>query len=248
METKVSVGIITFNSADDITECIKSLTPEVDEIIVVDNASKDSTCIMAKSSRQDMTINVIELDKNVGFGQGCNIALEQAKNEFVLILNPDVRMTDDALLHLINGFNETTAVSVPRIEKNSNLQYSLRKFPTPLRSAIEAIIPGKILSRFSQSEVITDIRQYDYDHTVDWATGACWLIHKPTLSMIGNYSPKWFLYSEETDLAYRIRQAGKTIEYIHEACVFHRSGDQHSNPDLYTLAQVNKLIDRKSVV
>lgn len=251
MKPCVTVGIVTYNSENDISDCLDSLeSPLIEAIFVVDNGSRDSTKKIAEEAKtkDPEKIEFIGMDGNFGFGVGCNKAIELASTEYVLILNPDVRIKPGSIENLISCFDgASVAVAVPKITKNGSLQKSLRKFPTLSRTAFEAIVGGKVMSLFNASEIHSKKEMYENTHEIDWATGACWLIRKAYTNDVDNFGEGWFLYSEETELAFKLRSNNKKLVFCPDAVVEHSAGDQHSNEILFTLSQANKLRYLKQV-
>lgn len=245
MNPCISVGIVTYNSENDIYDCIELLTsPLIERIFVIDNDSNDSTKkkVDEIESNSPMNIDFVEMGGNFGFGWACNKAIELSDTKYVLILNPDVRINQNSIEELLKHIeNDDIGATVPKITKNGILQKSLRRFPSSTRSAFEAIVGGKIMRIFNVSEIYTNHSFYEQNRLIDWATGACWLLKKDDVINVGGFSDKWFLYSEETELAYKMQNSGKKILYCSNSIVEHSSGAQHSNIFLYTLSQANKM-------
>ncbi len=99
MSERVTIVIITFNSEKVIGDCLKSLS-DIPNIIVVDNGSSDNTKNIVAEFK---SVNLVNTSKNLGYGVGANLGFSKVKTEFGMLLNPDVRLRQDAIKNLVQA-------------------------------------------------------------------------------------------------------------------------------------------------
>jgi N-acetylglucosaminyl-diphospho-decaprenol L-rhamnosyltransferase len=252
VSARVAVVIVTYNSADILGDCLRSVrtsTVDLAAVIVADNASKDDSVAIAEATARDqgLPLHVVQLGRNAGYGAAVNAgiaALDDRKYDAVFVMNPDCRLRPDALAHLADALREPgRGIAVPKLlNSDGSLQPSLRRPPTAARAWVEAIIGGGRAGRLGTlGELLTDPRDYDRPGPHAWATGAAMLISASALDEIGPWEESFLLYSEETDYALRAGDHGWTLWYEPAAEVEHIGGESDTNPTLYALMAVNKV-------
>jgi GT2 family glycosyltransferase len=255
MITDVVVVIVTHDSADVLTGCLDSLRGGMEgieqwDVLVVDNASSDSTIDIAADAA--VAPRFIVSPTNSGYAAGVNRAVREwrslsdpsafASTAFV-ILNPDVRLHSGAVARLLRALEEpATGIVVPRlVDTTGRVLHSLRREPTVRRAMAEAALGGRRSARFDLGETIGDARVYDRPAIADWATGAAMVVSAACLDAIGEWDESFFLYSEETDFALRARDAGFATRFVPDAGATHIGGESHTVPELWSLLTVNKV-------
>lgn len=223
---RLSIIIVNYNTNKYIEDCIKSC-PDNSEVIVVDNNSKEKpTNLKAK---------IILNDKNLGFAKAVNIGLKNSSREYILLLNPDTKISAEAINKMIDFYDnhKDAGVVAPKlISKNNVVQKSVRKFPTIIDAFKEYILGRK--------------GEYDFylpDKTciVDVVVGACMLIKKDLLEKIGGLSEKYFLYYEDIDLCKKVKQAGFNVYFFPESIIYHEVGVSSSPKSYDLLVQSSKI-------
>jgi N-acetylglucosaminyl-diphospho-decaprenol L-rhamnosyltransferase len=200
-ETRPSIVIITYNSAQDIDACLSACTSSdlelSAEIIVVDNASGDNTCAIVA---RHPGVQLIRNDTNRGFAAAVNHGIASSSCDCVLVLNPDVVVTREAVLALMETLEmreEYAAVGCSLVYPNGRLQLSARPFPTVTTFLKRALLTNNLVTRLYRS------RQFD-EHTA-----------------IGPLDEKYFLYYEDTDWCYRAHLKGWKIGYLPRPSLIH---------------------------
>jgi N-acetylglucosaminyl-diphospho-decaprenol L-rhamnosyltransferase len=246
---RVAVVIVTYNSADILDECLRSVaasTVDLAAVVVADNASKDDSVAIAAAAG-DLPVQVVQLGRNAGYGAAVNAGiavLDEHKYDAVFVMNPDCRLRPDALAHLAGALREPgRGIAVPKlVNRDGSLQPSLRRVPSVGRAWVEAVIGGGRAGRLGTlGELLTDPRDYERPGPHAWATGAAMLISADALREIGPWEESFLLYSEETDYALRAGDRSWTLWYEPAAEVEHLGGDSDTNPALYALMAVNKV-------
>ena len=190
-------------------------------IYVADNDSGDDSMLLIKQEFKEC--KTIFLDKNYGFAEGYNRALQQIDAEYYLLLNSDVEVTHHWLTPLIEFMDNhpEAAACQPKLlseaDKDS-FEYAgasggyLDKYGYPF-------CRGRILDIVEQ-----DNGQYDYRAEVLWATGACLMIRSKDYWEAGGLDARFFAHNEEIDLCWRLRLMGRKIFCIPESGVYHVGG------------------------
>lgn len=244
----VTVVAVTWNSARHLPGLLDSLPAALDgvaghELVVADNASADGTVALARRLAPDAT--VVEVGRNAGYAGGINAGLSAARPAGAyLVLNPDVRLAPGSVARLLAGVAEPGAgIAVPRlVAEDGGLLPSLRREPTVLRALGEAVFGGRRAGRHDTwGEVVHDPAAYATGRTADWATGAVMLVSRACAQRVGPWDESFFLYSEETDLALRARDAGFACRYVPDATAVHVGGEAGTSPRLHALLTVNRI-------
>ncbi|NUR70159.1 MAG: glycosyltransferase family 2 protein [Hamadaea sp.] len=244
---RIAVVIVTYNSADVLAGCLRSLEHqrgvEIVSVVVADNASRDDSLAVAKDA--DLPVIPLAVGRNGGFAAGINagVAAVDAAYDAVMVLNPDCRLRPDTLARLAATLQRASCgIAVPKLlNSDGSFQPSLRYAPTLRRAFGEAFL-GRAASRLPGfGELITDPRERDLPGAYAWATGAAMLISASTLREVGPWDESFLLYSEETDFALRAADHGWTLWYEPSAEITHIGGEQQVNPTLNALSVVNKV-------
>ncbi len=198
------------------------------EILVIDNNSSDGS-IEYLRSRFSETIFIAN-KKNIGFAKANNEALKIAKGEFILFLNPDTIVSENALIKCIDFFSNHSnagAASVRMIDGSGNfLPESKRSFPSPLvsfykLSGLSTIFPSsKIFNKYSLGFL-----DKNKIHEVDVLSGAFFFTRKKILNDYGSFDEEFFMYGEDIDLSYRIQKSGFKNYYLGDISIIHFKGE-----------------------
>lgn len=220
---KLTVSIVNYNAGDYLLRCLESLRKirtEVElEVFVVDNASSDDS--IKKAQEKFPEFNFILNKENLGFGKAHNIVLKKAKTPYILVFNPDCEIVPGTLSYMSKFMesNPRVGVSTCRIEKadGSLDMASHRGFPTPWASFLYLFLKNDRLYH------LTD-RDMTKVHEVDSIVGAFMMLRKSTLEIVGYFDEDYFLYGEDIDLCFRIKEAGFKVMYAPGVKVLHIKG------------------------
>ena len=227
----LSVVVVSFNGRDYLRRCLASLLEHTKgvscEVIVVDNASWDGSAQIVEAEFPQVAL--IRLPGNIGFAAGCNRGIERAAGEFVLLLNPDTQLAEDAFSPMVAYCRQNPSVGIlgPKLlNSDGSLQLSCRRFPSHLtslfnrRSFVTRLFPG---NPFSRRYLMTDWA-HDRIERVDWLSGACMMLRREMVERIGGMDESYFMYIEDVDLCYRAHQAGYEVVYFPQVAVTHHIG------------------------
>lgn len=205
------------------------------EIIVVDNASGDDSLIKLQDYFKDK-VKFIESKENNGFAAGNNLALRQVKSDYVLLLNSDTVVWENTLENVYSYMEQHTDVGAcgcrVRLESGELDKACKRTFPNVKNSFFRLFhIPNK-----SQDDNynLTDLPD-DEVYEIDCLTGAFMFIRDRALEDAGLLDETFFMYGEDIDLCYRIKEAGWKIVYYGKNSITHFKGASSKK-------QKNKLI------
>jgi len=219
----LSIVIVNSNTRELLRDCLKSIYENTvgikHEVIVVDNNSADGSTNMVET--EFPCVKLIRNTENLGFSKGNNQGFEVSSGRYILMLNSDTRVLDHAVnstVRFMDEHPEAGAVGCRTVDGEGEPQLTYERFPTIL-SEMFRTTP---LSRLFPHNVA--VNRGDYLE-VDWAQGSFLMLRRAALSEIGMldemYSPA---YSEETDLCYRLKQAGWQVYYVPDATIVHLGG------------------------
>jgi GT2 family glycosyltransferase len=196
------------------------------EIIVVDNASDDGSAEMVRA--EFPYVHLVVNDKNLGFTVANNQGLALGRGRYLLLLNPDTEVVDDALTTMVGYMDDHPQFGAlgPQLRyPDGSLQSSRRRFPTLMTALVESTVvqewwsDNRVLCHYYMSDTPADAVQ-----AVDWVVGACLLVRRRAYEQIGGLDEGFFMYSEELDWCRRIKDAGWAVAYLPIATVIHHEG------------------------
>ena len=246
---RVTVLVVTYNSADVVGECLRSLPAAFADaaspsVVVVDNASIDDTLVVV--AHADPEAQVVRLPSNRGYAAAINAGIEAARGgvgDALLVLNPDIRMDPGSLGPLLAAIESPgVGIAVPKlVDEDGQLLRSLRRRPTVLRAFGEAVLGGDRAGRMGLGEVVGDPAAYEQPGPADWATGAALAISAACAKAVGPWDESYFLYSEEVDFALRAADAGFGLRYEPSSRAVHLGGASGTDERLWTLLTANRI-------
>jgi len=227
----LSIIIVSYNTKKILKKALTKVFEQTDytdfEVIVVDNNSHDDSCKMVK--REFPQAKLISSSVNGGFAAGNNLGIEQARGDYILLLNPDAYVFPDSIRTSVEFMedNPKTGIMGPQlIGEDGALQPSARKFPTPWEKL--KVLSG-YESRYSSFKTFYDFYQ-DQDRemreprNVDWVPGTYFLIRRQVIEEIGNLDEIFFMYFEEVDYCWRAKRAGWEITFNPSVTIIHLGG------------------------
>ena len=226
----VSVIILNFNTLELTKVCIESLLHSklgsyAMEVIVCDNASTDGTDTMVKTKFPDVTF--IQNGGNVGFAAGNNPGIKKSKGRYVLLLNSDTEVSPNTIWEMIQFMDEhpkAGAATCKLLLMNGEMDPAChRGMPTPWNgftyyAKLEKLFPRiKLFSGYHQ--LYKDLTTV---HEVDCISGAFFLVRREVIDTVGMLDEAYFMYGEDIDWAYRIKEAGWQIWFNPNCTILHK--------------------------
>lgn len=227
---RLSIVIVNWNTSELLSACLQSICnfpPNGDyEIIVVDNNSwdldADAFC------EHHPGIRLIRNRENVGYARGNNQAIEQARGDYVLLLNPDTEVTEGAietLLQFVEAHGDAGAAAPKLIRPDGTIDRSVRSFPYPGPIAWEYL---RLAHLFPRSRRFGAYRMtwFGYDQTieVDQPMGSALVLNRRALDQIGFFDESFPIFFNEVDLLYRAKENGWKVYFVHSATMIHHGG------------------------
>lgn len=226
----ISVVIVNWNTKSILRDCLKSVyeqTKSVNfEVIVIDNASADGSVDMIKNDFSQVIL--IKNKKNKGFAAANNQGIAKSKGRYILLLNSDTVILDKAIQKVIDfaDSHPQAAVTGCRVlNPDKTLQPTCFMFPSVLNMLLSTSYLYKL---FPKNKFFGRERMTWWDRTnvrqVDVATGCFMLIRCDAIEQIGTMDEQFFMYAEETDFCFRIKQAGYKNMFTPDAQIIHLGG------------------------
>ena len=228
----LSAVVVTHNSADIIQDCLKSvrLHVPVSEIVVVDNASSDETCVRCGDATRT---TLVRNSANVGFGRACNQGVAAATGSHVLFLNPDVELLAAHVADLWAEFGyEPFGLVGPFFGDGDGASGA----PLLLRDNFWPVdVLGHALGPLRPRElpVLPKVR---VRRKAWWPGGAALICSRAEFLRIGGFRPEFFLYYEDRDLARRYRAAGLPVRTTRAIVARHTPGTSSTSGDSLRVA------------
>jgi GT2 family glycosyltransferase len=229
--------VVTYESGDALLACVAGLAAEgVAPIVVVDNGSTDgSVARMCDAAIDDgyQSAVVIEVPGvNLGYGAAVNrgvAATTSETSDHVLVCNADVEIHPGAIRVLTEALDADPrlAMAGPMIKTRNGDRYpSARAFPSLVDAAGHALLgmfrPG---NRFTQRyQMGSALPGAAGTVSVDWLSGACFLVRRSAFEEVGGFDEAYFMYAEDVDLCWRLGRSGYRVGYCPAAEVTHLQG------------------------
>jgi GT2 family glycosyltransferase len=230
-EIELSIIIVNWNSAKFVRECVKSIQlncPKFPwEIIVVDSGSFDDC---GKMLRQEFPsiVRFVQCNTNVGFSTGNNLGAGHSRGRILLFLNPDTEVTAGALDFLFESLNHLPnagLVGARLLNSDGSLQTScVQAFPTVLNQLLDAEWLRRLLPHSTLWGMASLFGGAQEASPVEVISGACIMIKRNVFDRVSGFDQRYFMYSEDLDLCYRVRQIGFQNLYVPQARVMHHGG------------------------
>ncbi|MBE0536857.1 MAG: glycosyltransferase family 2 protein [Phycisphaerae bacterium] len=230
MTARLSIIIVSWNVKDDLLRCVASLRdnppPDPVEQIVVDNASADATVEALR--RQYPEVAVIANAENVGFAAACNQGIARAQGDYILLLNPDTIVHPHALDEMAAFLDANPGVGAcgPKLlNEDGSVQGSVRRFPT-FGAVLYSHTVCRVLGLFRRQHRRWMMKDFTFDQQadVDQLMGAAMMVRRSVIDEVGPLDVDFFMYFEDVDWCYRIKEAGWRIVFVPEAVITHLGG------------------------
>jgi N-acetylglucosaminyl-diphospho-decaprenol L-rhamnosyltransferase len=200
------------------------------DVVVVDNGSDGSAVYVEERFPSVRTICC----PNRGFGAANNVALATADARYVLFLNPDTEFLSGDLADLTAVLDRRPGVALAGVRQlggGGELAPSIRRFPSTVNMLAEALAVEKVpLARRFFGERVIDQRAYECETPCDWTSGSFMLVRREALRGCRGFDERFFLFSEETDLCWRLRQAGWGIIHLPLVTIRHFESERSASP------------------
>jgi GT2 family glycosyltransferase len=227
----VSIVIVNWKTPDLLAGCLDSIRLDARsdsfEILVVDNNSGDNSVEMVRQRYPE--VQLVANAENVGFARACNQVIPHAKAPFVLLLNPDTVVVENAVSlmadFMVNN-PKCGAVGPKVLNPDGTLQLACRRsFPSPMASFFRLTYLSRLFPKnktFAQYNLT--FADPDQQLEVDALSGSCMMVRKSAIDRIGLLDEDIFMFGEDIDWCWRLKEEGWTVVYAPQAKVFHFHG------------------------
>ncbi|MDH5738890.1 MAG: glycosyltransferase family 2 protein, partial [Nitrospira sp.] len=228
----VSLIIVNYNACECIVACVSSALDQVDEVIVVDNASSDdSLAKLAAVFPGDRKLKIVRNRENLGFAAGCNIGVDYSVGSCLLFLNPDCVLEPGSvehLLHVLDDHQDVGMVGGLLLNPDGTEQAGGRRaIPTPWRSFVRAFGLSRFADRWPRLFFDFHLHKQPLPtHPIDVEaiSGACMLVHRAAMQSAGHWDEGYFLHCEDLDFSMTLRGRGWKIMFVPDARIIHDKG------------------------
>jgi GT2 family glycosyltransferase len=227
-KTKISIVVLNYKTPDLTIRAVKTAQTSCGdipyELFLVDNASGDDSVERFKQELSNITL--IKNKYNSGFSAGNNVAIRQATGDYVLLLNSDTEVIGDAIeksIAFMDQHREVGALGCRIQLPNGELDHACKRgFPTPSASFYYFAGLAKKHPESPKYAAYTTTYLSDKEiNEVDAIMGAYMMVRREAMEQVGILDEQFFMYGEDIDWCYRIKQAGWRIVYFAEAIIIH---------------------------
>jgi GT2 family glycosyltransferase len=231
----VSTVIVNWNTGNILRDCLKSVYEQTQgisfEVIVIDNASLDGSADIVR--KQFPQVILIENDENRGFAPGVNQGMAVAKGRYVLVLNSDTIICDNAIektIRYADKYPKAGITGCQVLDDSGTIQMTCFRFPSVLNLFLHTFALNKIFKKnhfFGREWMLWWPR--DTEREVEVISGSFMLVRRDAIDDVGLMDEDYFLYYEETDWCYRFAKAGWKKLFWPEAKIIHCHGGRNSS-------------------
>jgi GT2 family glycosyltransferase len=229
----VSVIIVNYETSKMVKRCVASLQQESSchEIIIVDNPSEANDV----AELEGLPARVIRNTENIGYGRACNVGVAESSGQLIAIMNPDTYVSKEGLDAWAEACIRASGqpgigVLGPRLlNDNGTVQRSTYGFLTPWNYWLyHSLAAGALKTLRKRLRIEAAERSNEELRAVGWVMGAAMLIPRIAWNAVGGFSDKYFLYAEDTDLCWRMHQAGFEVMYAPGVSIYHSQGEPNA--------------------
>jgi hypothetical protein len=235
VKPRASVVVVNWNTRELILQCVASIKKAEPElllkIVVVDNGSSDGSADAVEAAHPDVCL--VRSGENLGFAKGNNLGFRHAEGDYVVLLNSDTIVLDGAISRLVQYLDEHSDVGVvggQQLDGTGRFSPSGNWFPSIWTDL--SVVTGLHRFRFWFLDKKLPLAKLWFQTDtgeVDWVGGSFVAVRRRVLDEVGNLPEEFFMYGEDVEWCWRIRDAGWRIAYVHGAPIVHlenRSADQ----------------------
>ena len=220
---RVGILILNYNGEKHLRKFLPSVIANSTgcNIIVGDNCSTDNSIQLLETTFPD--IQIIKLAENYGYAEGYNQLIKQTTNEYLVLVNSDVEVTEnwlEGLISILDSDKQVAAVQ-PKILSYNNKE--LFEYAGAAGGYIDKygypFCRGRVFNTIEE-----DLGQYNDNRPIFWASGACFMVKKSVFDKLGGFDSMFFAHMEEIDLNWRMYNQGYKVMYCSESVVYHLGG------------------------
>jgi N-acetylglucosaminyl-diphospho-decaprenol L-rhamnosyltransferase len=221
----VTVAVVSFNTRERLVRCLHSLADDAlggrARVVVVDNASGDGSAAAAREAAP--WAQVIALEDNIGFGPAVNLVARRSESEWLAAANADVELRPAALATLLaaGGDPDVGALAPRLLLPGGDVQHSVGPLPTIALALGFALGLPRLSRSLGDRLCLEGHWNPDRPRDVPWAIAAFLLVRRRAFDAVGGFDERQWMYAEDLDLGWRLRDAGYRTRYVPQAIVRH---------------------------
>lgn len=231
---ELSIILVNWNSTDYLRSCLASVYRNLHgvrfEVVVVENASADGCESMLR--REFPQVKLIVATHNLGFARANNLGYAQASGEILLFLNPDTEVIGDAIQCMVRWLKvhpRVGAAGARLLNSDGSLQSScVQAFPNLLNQLLDSELLRRWFPRSRLWGCMSLMHAQRGAAEVDAISGACFMVRRSVFETAGSFTDAYFMYCDDLDLSYKIRQAGYDVVCLTHCEVVHHGGKSSS--------------------
>jgi GT2 family glycosyltransferase len=222
----LSVIIITWNDADRLERCLRSIQrckEEIDhEVIVVDDGSTDRTRAMLETFP---SVKVVENKRNLGMAPARNAGIKHAGGDYLLFLDSDTEVRPGCFANAVKALAADPEIWVggcKTFRPDGSLEYNAKSFYTLRALILRRTVLGKW---FPNAACLRNHLNRHKDHSknfvTEWAAGAALIVKRDAIEKLGYFDERFTYYFDDYDLCYRAWKMDRKVIYIADSMVVH---------------------------
>lgn len=231
-EQPIAVIIVNYNAGRILTQCVQTVLQQAQQVLVIDNASSDSSLSELESSfSADNHLRIVRLNSNAGFAAGCNTGLGAATQPYMLFLNPDCLLQENSLqrmLHVMESDPRIGMIGGYLVNPDGSEQGGGRRaIPTPWRAFVRAFGLYHLEKYWPRLFFDFHLNKQPLPQTpieVEAISGALMLVRRQAIDDVGPWDEHYFLHCEDLDWCMRFKQKNWKIVFVPDAPVVHFQG------------------------
>jgi N-acetylglucosaminyl-diphospho-decaprenol L-rhamnosyltransferase len=229
-DTRWAAVVINYEAGPALCECVRSLLADTSagsppHVVVVDNGSSDGSA--AAVTRAIPAVTVVDPGENLGYARAANLGIAATDLPIVAVCNSDIEVRTGAagaVLDRLNTEDDLGAVG-PMVRNTDGTIYPSARSMPRFRDAVGHGLLGLV---WPTNPFTRRYRQLDVDPSlprdVDWVSGAAVWLRRDALTTVGGWDERYFMYAEDVDLCWQLRQRGWRVGYEPGAVVLHVQG------------------------
>ena len=223
---KIDVVIVNWNSGLGLEKCLRSLVAHgrdvVNQIIVVDNASKDNSEIICETIS---SVTLLRAGQNLGFAKACNWGAKQTYGDWILFLNPDTELFSETLPVLASRVLATKdhvgIFGAQLLDENGTVARTCAYKPSARSFLSHTLGVDRFFPKLGYPMLAWDhLQTANVDHVI----GAFYLVRSQVFKALNGFDEHYFVYLEDLDFSIRAKQLGWNSLYLSEVKLFHEGG------------------------
>ena len=228
----VSVVVVNHDAGSLLTQCIQVALQQAQQIVVIDNASSDSSLLELETHfSTENRLQVVRLNNNVGFAAGCNVGLAASTQPYILFLNPDCVLSTGSLQRMVQVMESDPCIGMAGgylVNPDGSEQGGGRRaIPTPWRALVRAFGLYHLEKYWPQLFFDFHLAKQPLPHTpieVEAISGALMLVRREAIADVGSWDENYFLHCEDLDWCMRFKQKNWKIVFVPDAPATHFQG------------------------